>query len=222
MLCPNETNSELFYFYHFVQWSKMSWLSMFSFFIIVFATLFYCSFDFLIYFQCIILSFLIFRWIVILILFLPRSFSAVLLFSHVFSVSLFFSDSFYDKFFGRDIFTCCSFIHNDFCFFEFCLPDFLLVTYFTGFINKQYFTRQVILFGCKLWYWCWIVCCIIQFFVIIEVGVYFAFYHYLNLTLTIQHNFTLIQLLLFQPTWTENKQINLSTNKTNQPTYLPL
>ena len=59
-------------------------------------------------------------------------------------------------------------------------------------------------------------------FVVFEVGVYFAFYHYLNLTLTIQHCFTLIQLLLFQPTWTENKQINLSTNKTNQPTYLPL
>lgn len=37
-------------------------------------------------------------------------------------------------------------------------------------------------------------------FVVFEVGVYFAFYHYLNLTLTIQHNFTLIQLLLFQPT----------------------
>ena len=46
----------------------------------------------------------------------------------------------------------------------FNLFDFLLVTYFTGFINNQYFIRQVILFGCKLWYWCWIVYCIIQYF----------------------------------------------------------
>lgn len=59
-------------------------------------------------------------------------------------------------------------------------------------------------------------------FVVFEVGVYFAF---LSLPQYYTYNTTLLYTdttFLFQPTWTENKQINLSTNKTKQPTYLPL
>lgn len=56
-------------------------------------------------------------------------------------------------------FTCCSFVH---C--AFCSSGFSFAFHLSVFINKQYFIRQVILFGCKLWYWCWIVCCIIQYF----------------------------------------------------------
>ena len=93
----------------------------------------------------------------------------------------------------------------------FNLFDFLLVTYFTGFINNQYFIRQVILFGCKLWYWCWIVYCIIQYFCCFWSWSIFC-YHYLNLTLTIQHCFTLIQLFYF----------NQHGQKTNKSIFQPI
>lgn len=49
-------------------------------------------------------------------------------------------------------------------------------------------------------------------FVVFEVGVYFAFYHYLNLTLTIQHCFTLIQLFYF----------NQHGQKTNKSIFQPI
>ena len=84
--------------------------------------------------------------------------------------------------------------------FDFCLLDFFLSLILSVFINKLYFIRQVILFGCKLWYWRWIVCCIIQYFCCFWSWSIFYHYLYLNLTLTIRHYFTLIQLLLFQPT----------------------
>ena len=73
---------------------------------------------------------------------------------------------------------------------------------------------MVLVLNCLLYY------SVFLLFLKLEYILHFYLYH--NITLTIQHCFTLIQLSLFQPTWTENKQINLSTNKTNQPNYLPL
>ena len=49
-------------------------------------------------------------------------------------------------------------------------------------------------------------------FVVFEVGVYFVFYHYLNITLTIQHCFTLIQLFYF----------NQHGQKTNKSIFQPI
>ena len=107
--------------------------------------------------------------------------------------------------------------------FDFCLPDFLLVTYLICFINKQYFIRQVILFGCKLWYWCWIVCCIIPDFLSLLKLEYILHFIIIS-TLHLQYNIALhwYNFYYFNQHRQDNKPINLSTNKTNQPTYLSL
>ena len=165
---------------------------MFSFFIIVFATLFYCSFDFLIYFQCIILSFLIFRWIVILILFLPRSFSAVLLFSHVFSVSLFFQTVLMISFLIVIFFTCCSFVHCAFCSSGFLFAFHLSVLSTIRFYQAGYFVGLSYGVSVELF--------VVLFSFLLFLKLEYILHFIIISTLTIQHCFTLIQLLLFQPT----------------------
>ena len=250
----------------------MSWLSLFSFFIIIFATLFYIIAAFIFgYFQPYYFCFwfccclLFYFWLCFFILEPLRYFSVlfshiflvfswfwfhfatinflswffywshhliivfdfaficshiyfiVVLFSSVFLVSLFFQAVFMISFFAVIFFTCCSFVH---C--AFCSSGFSFAFHLSVFINRQYLIRQVVFVRLSSDISVELFVVLFSIFVVFEVGVYFAFYHYLNLTLTIQHCFTLIQLLLFQPTWTENKQINLSTNKTKQPTYLSL
>ena len=124
---------------------------------------------------------------------------------------------FNDIFFGRDILYLLQFCSLCILFFWIfiCLS-------FIGFYQQAVSYQAGYFVGLRYGVSVELFVVLFSIFVVFEVGVYFAFYHYLNLTLTIQHCFTLIQLSLFQPTWTENKQINLSTNKTNQPTYLSL
>ncbi len=83
----------------------------------------------------------------------------VVLFSSVFLVSLFFQAVFMISFLTVIFFTCYSFVH---C--AFCSSGFLFAFHLSVLSTGSIFIRQVILFGCKLWYWCWIVCCIIQYF----------------------------------------------------------
>lgn len=57
--------------------------------------------------------------------------------------------------------------------FDFCLPDFLLVTYFIGFINKQYFIRQVVFVRLSSDISVELFVVLFSIFVVFEVGVYF-------------------------------------------------
>jgi len=97
----------------------------------------------------------------------------------------------------------------------FNLFDFLLVTYFTGLSTFRFYQAGYFV-GLSYGVSVELFVVLFSIFVVFEVGVYFVFYHYLNLTLTIQHCFTLIQLLLFQPTWTENKSIFQPIKQINQ------
>lgn len=140
----------------------------------------------------------------------------VVLFSSVFLVSLFFQAVFMISFFAV-IFLLVAVL-----FIVISVYSIFSCHLFYWFYQQLDFIRQVILFGCKLWYWCWIVCCIIQYFCCFWSWSIFCI---LSLSQPYTYNTTLLYTdttFLFQPTWTENKQINLSTNKTEQPTYLPL
>ena len=65
----------------------------------------------------------------------------VVLFSSVFLVSLFFQAVFMISFFAVIFFTCCNFVHCSLCILFFWI---FICLSFIGFINKQYFIRQVI------------------------------------------------------------------------------
>jgi len=85
---------------------------------------------------------------------------------------------------------------------HFVLLDFHLPFIYRFLSTGSIFIRQVVLVRLSSDISVELFVVLFSIFVVFEVGVYFAFYHYPNLTLTIQHCFTLIQLSLFQPTWT--------------------